>query len=576
MSILHLNQIESGIRQEFTGKVDLSDIEPSRTTDIENAFLTRGLAAYTFMVMAHVETKTATDSVVDGFQDNGIDLIYHDEDQNLLYILQSKWNKSGTKGIELGEVHKFISGIKDIFKCSWSRFNARLVAKKEQINDALRSPGLKIIVAICQTSNQSLSTEAQHAIDDFIQECNDTSEMVTFELFDQKRLYESLLRNIKGNPVDVAVTLSAWGYTDEPHYSIYGQIGADVLSTWFRSYGKRLMASNIRYYKGTTDVNDAIRYAAEKEAGTFFFLNNGITAVCEEIEKIPLGTGSKQANFFCKGLSIVNGAQTVGSLAAAYARNPMSVEKAKVFIKIISLQGTPEEFGNKVTVATNTQNRIELSDFASLDEEQIRLHQEMWLAGKKYAYKTGDARPSFQEGCTLADAAVALGCAYPDNDMPVLVKTRISDLWNVQDSSSPYRKIFNRGLTSTRLWRCVEVMRIVDECLDRMFSSHSDKDNLVIIHGNRFILHQVFRMIDSSLLNDHTKDFDSAKSSIENICYSVAKQLISSFSVNFPGEFPGVLFKNYKKCRVLNKEMENVAVNYSKIDTPFEQLELGF
>src|SRR5262249_7405925 len=145
------------------------------------------------------------------------------------------------------------------------------------------------------------------------------------------------------------------------------------------------------------------------------YFNNGLTALCASVQKkLVGGTGREIGIFDCKGVSVVNGAQTVGSIAAVYQKQPEKVKKARIFLRLLSLENCPEGFGMQVTVATNTQNRVERVDFVALDPEQQRLRTELWFDRKEYTYKSGDAPSKPDEGCTVADATVALACATPD------------------------------------------------------------------------------------------------------------------------------------------------------------------
>ena len=67
---------------------------------------------------------------------------------------------------------------------------------------------------------------------------------------------------------------------------------------------------------------------------------------------------------------MVNGAQTVGVLGKALATSKAELEKAKVLVKLISLEKCPEGYELDITRATNNQNRVEKKDFISLDPKQ--------------------------------------------------------------------------------------------------------------------------------------------------------------------------------------------------------------
>jgi AIPR protein len=88
------------------------------------------------------------------------------------------------------------------------------------------------------------------------------------------------------------------------------------LKGWWKSYGRRIVSANIRHALRATEVNNEIRQTATLNPERFWYFNNGITLVAEDASKAPAGAASRSAGVFSfKGASIVNGAQTVSSLA---------------------------------------------------------------------------------------------------------------------------------------------------------------------------------------------------------------------------------------------------------------------
>ncbi len=197
----------------------------------------------------------------------------------------------------------------------------------------------------------------------------------------------------------------------------------------------------------------------------FWYYNNGITALCSSIQKKMVGGSSRDTGIFeCRGVTIVNGAQTVGAAATAFSQDHRSVENARILLRLISLDQCPPEFAISVTRSTNTQNRIELRDFVSLDEQQQRLQTELQLDDVRYVYKSGDSIASTDNGFDLDEATVALACAHQDVALSVQAKREIGKLWE-DTSKQPYRTHFNQALSGRRLWRLVQIQRRVDSQL---------------------------------------------------------------------------------------------------------------
>ena len=75
-----------------------------------------------------------------------------------------------------------------------------------------------------------------------------------------------------------------------------------------------------------------------------FYYNNGVKLLCRKItRKAAHSTDRITGLFALEGVSLVNGAQTTGSIGAVYADMPDVVARAKVFIQMIDLADTEEE-----------------------------------------------------------------------------------------------------------------------------------------------------------------------------------------------------------------------------------------
>jgi hypothetical protein len=255
-----------------------------------------------------------------------------------------------------------------------------------------------------------------------------------------------------------------------------------------------LLSLNLRNFIGASDVNDAMTATLVSTPERFWYFNNGITVLWGEVTKKLTGGAERSSGVFdCKGVSVVNGVQTVGSIAQASLKNPAQLETARVMVRFISLRNCPEGFASDVTRAAKTQNRIELRDFAALDPEQERLRIELQLDEKKtYIYKTGSHSVTPEDGCTVDEAATALACAQPDVALAVQAKREISKLYE-DITRAPYKLLFNASVTATRMWRSVQVQRSVESALKELGATLEGRERLVAIHGNRFILHHVFR-----------------------------------------------------------------------------------
>ena len=394
-----------------------------------------------------------------------------------------------------------------------------------------------------------MSVEALRPIDDFLEEQNDPTELISFKQLRQADLHSIVARQAIGESVKLTVLLHEWGKVIEPYPAYYGMVDLQDIENW-RQFGSALYARNLRGFKGSTDVNEGIVKTARFAPENFWYFNNGITILCDKLSKQPLGGSSRESGVFeCEGASVVNGAQTVGSILSALEGVPNGFHQARVSVRIIDLEKCPPTFASELTRAANTQNRIEKKDFAAQDPEQDRLKTELLLeCGKIYAYKTGDRAPSPDEGCTFDDAVVALACAQEDSGLCVQAKREVGLLYD-DITQAPYKKLFNGSVSALKLWRSVEVMRVVAETLKEQ-ASIDGKERLIAVHGNRFILHLVFRAIDS-YDGVPQSDFDGMKEKVPQITLEMLAKTTAEKDKQAKGSYPANVFKNASKCKGL-------------------------
>jgi hypothetical protein len=282
----------------------------------------------------------------------------------------------------------------------------------------------------------------------------------------------------------------------------------------------------------------------------FWYFNNGITALCTSLRRLAKGAGSRTAGeFVLSGVSIVNGAQTVGAIArAAKARDSEHPLEARVWVRFISLEGCPPEFATQVTQATNTQNTVEGRDFVALDAEQGRLRTDLTLSLKKiYSIKRGEDTPQPEYGCTVTEATVALACSQPDPALAVIAKSAIGRFWD-STTRPPYKTLFNSGTTAFRLWRAVQVSRSVERRLEMRRAGLDGRARSVAVQGNRIVLHLVFRDLDLSIIDLPDSGWDEQIKDLDRLTDQNLDELTKQVEAVYPNNYITSLFKNARRC----------------------------
>lgn len=560
MSKLHVNHLKAKLIETYSDKIDVSDARSDE--EKENFLLTRAYAAYTLQVLAMLDVTVAATTITDGFDDNGIDALYFDRRNKELWLLQSKWIKNGTGEPDSGETSKFKNGVLDLIDLKLDRFNAKLQAKEPEIIEALEDPLVKIKIVLTYTGQDTFSIQNRRIIDDLLGELNDPSELAIFNRFSLRQAHKSLVGIIDGQPIKADLILSNWGKVEQPYNAIYGTInGHDLAQLWSENRG-RLFSDNIRDFIGFSEINEDIRETALNEPENFYFYNNGITALCQSLNKKPIGGGDRAVGVFvAEDLKIVNGAQTVGSIGNAYEINPEQINKLNVFIKIISLENCPIDFGLNVTKKTNTQNRIDKKDFVSLDPEQDRIKTELALDGIVYHLKRSDETIKQDEkNCYVDEVITALACSKDDVTLSVQSKREVGKLWE-DISKKPYTEIINPTVSATQAWRAVKIMREVTSRLKIKEKTGSGRVKSCFIHSNRFVLNVVFKKIGQQVLSDPNFDFNNYfNNTLPTIIDNVADVTKDTVEEQFPTSLIHQVFRNFTKCKQLRTTVEqNIA-----------------
>ncbi|MEK4261603.1 AIPR family protein [Paenibacillus sp. FSL E2-0230] len=559
MSIIHVTQIKNYLNSVYNGRIDLSDCNPDENA---NFFLTRALTAYTIQNLAQVDPSTASKFVVDGSNDNGIDGIFYDEKMKILYIVQSKWISNGTGEPENGDIKKFISGTRDLVNFEFNVFNKKVQNLSNLIMKAIGDFNIKIQVVLAYTGI-NLSELSKRDFENFENEMNDANDILSTTIMNQTRLHDSLKIGISGEPINLEIGLKEWGKKEEPLKAYYGQVNGLEISEWWNKYDNRLFTKNLRELIGDTEINREIRTTIEKEPNNFWYYNNGITIICKSIVKSALGGGDNSfGHFRCEDVSIVNGAQTVGTIGkfAVLKNKGGKLENLFVQVRIISLENTDEEFGKNITKNNNKQNKIENRDFVALDPEQSRIQTELAIDKISYYIMRTETQNKKEKSFDLADSTTALACANNKPSITVQLKREIGKLWESIEKA-PYTALFNPSVSGIYVWRCVQIQRKLDDAIQEVSIFKQNREYSISVHGNRIIAHLVFQEMPLNLFKNPNYEFDSYINMFDftarvTLNYDLIYQCLNDLFGN--SAVVPTLFKNVRKCESLVDEVNKI------------------
>lgn len=554
---ISLRRITKRLGEIFEDKIDMSDL-PERERN-EDHYMTRALAALALIMKCGLDADSSCLHMTDGYNDIGIDSIYLDEAQKQLLLVQSKLRKDGKGSISNDEMHTFVAGVKRILNLNLDGANQKINAKLQDIDEAISSFNYQIKAVFIHTGQKSGNYSFQPMKELCNQVNDEENTLLLFEEITANEIYSFLAKGQESEEISLDdVMLSNWGKITEPYAAYYGTVSAATIGKWYKEHCDRLFAKNIRFYKGSTSVNEGMEKVLKQEPENFIYYNNGIKILCKAVyRKAKESTSNDTGLFKLDGVSLVNGAQTTGTIGKVYISNPEQISKARVMLQIIDLSQASEETAVQITKLSNTQNRIENQDFASLDPVQEKIRQELSFEHFSYLYKSGDKMTDPSCQLTFEEAIVAMACLNGDISYSTTAKRNVGAL--TEDiTKAPYKVLINPSINTYELLNGVMVVRYVDKALQAKKALLSGKEKLVTIHGNRFIAYCVLQKVkkENSFFEKNIYGEQLWKQ-INEIVDRLINLIKKSIDELYPESYPANVFKNVTKCKAIFERIKN-------------------
>jgi hypothetical protein len=286
------------------------------------------------------------------------------------------------------------------------------------------------------------------------------------------------------------------------------------LHSLFIKYGESLFSANYRGFLGITKrrrINTGIRNSAELKPQDFWVFNNGITLLT--LGKEPTKDGTKLT-----GISVINGAQTTGSIGSVDIGRH-DIRSVKVLCRIINCSD-PETI-SEIVKYNNTQNEITTWDQYSNDPEQKRIAGEFAQLGISYSLKRGFRVGEIDE-IGIEDAA-----------QPVLAFQG-----KHQDANRGKNLIFERkplyrgafeGKKATHILFAYTLAKAIDE-RRMVLKQKSDEDSLLSLEESQLILlrHLRFKTFLIAVVSRCLEGVLSRKVDIETVGFREASAKANS------------------------------------------------
>lgn len=326
----------------------------------------------------NLDTFETKDCITDGAGDKQIDAVYIDNQSSTIYIIQGKFYSGNTIDAEpLREVLASWIQIKDLKRLQ-DGSNNKLKIKINEISTALEDD-YEICFELITTAEFTDSAKYDIALfqNEIAQSDAIQANLVVVDNEILKFRYDEALN--KNRPyINHEFVLEEGKYMELN----IGDTKAIIVALSLRDCVKipgikdgSLFRKNVRQSLGTGNkVNKGIARTIKKNADDFFFLHNGITAICSHME-------IKGSTLCVRELNVVNGCQ---SLSTIYSCSESAKKTENAYILFRFYEITNSDRADNISTSTNSQSAVKARDLRSNDKSVIAMkkaYEQFYLDG---------------------------------------------------------------------------------------------------------------------------------------------------------------------------------------------------
>ncbi len=469
----------------------------------------KGYAALIWFLDFYGQKSLFKQYITDGKEDFSCDIIFSDKNYDgeiIYYVIQSKWvdwkdKNKPIKKIDKDEFGKTLNDFETILRGDKGEAsNEKFNQKYEELVKHLESNGkAKFIFFTLADSNGELKSN----IDSFNKEYYPT---VFLEIIDINRIRRDYIefkyKEIKSrNPLaytydseksTICLPIERFetgnNYSKKDFLEFDGKEKAYIfllrpktIYDLFERFRFSLFFNNVRNPLIFSNYNKKIEETLKKKPGSFWYFNNGITAITKMIPEV----GKHAKNIELGGLQIINGAQTVYSIHRAYA-NATELERrvmdndARVTFRLI--RSSDEDFNLEITKYTNFQNPMQDRDFMANEETQLRLQNESfetnhWLEKRRGEFRIHEDKHEFIGVKIIPNDLCALAYIVFHLQQPVkaLQGQDMFFISHKEDKDGLYEFIFNKETKYSDILASFHIWQLIFE-----FFGEKDEDKVTL------------------------------------------------------------------------------------------------
>lgn len=315
----------------------------------------------------NLDTYETKDCITDGAGDKQIDAVYIDNQSCTIYIIQGKFYSGNAIDAEpLREVLSSWIQIKDLVHLQEGA-NHKLQVKINEMSTAL-DDDYEICFELITTSE--LTESAKSDLSAFQKELAESETLqANLNVIDNETLkyrYDDALN--KNRPyINHEFALEEGKYMELNIGNTKAIIVALPLKDCIKIPGIKdgsLFRKNVRQSLGTGNkVNKGIAQTIKKNAGDFFFLHNGITAICSQMN-------IRNNVLSVKELNVVNGCQSLSTIFSC-SESAKKADDAYIMFRFYEISNADR--ADNISTSTNSQSAVKARDLRSNDKAVLAM-----------------------------------------------------------------------------------------------------------------------------------------------------------------------------------------------------------
>lgn len=430
------------------------------------------------------EDEALEAAAADGGNDQGIDLVFADENAEEIIVIQAHCPTNLEKVTPKEKWDAVLSAIPFVKDASRLEKIGRpdlaetILTLRKDFPDYSIAAGLITLGLKSQQIADSVSAHQDDGDDKVLSYFHFAQEDIISK-------YKTLVSSERGIPED---TLHFSGGHIEDHGDYgrawIGSVSAKELQRLHKAHNDDLFAGNIRLFLGARKggINEQIIKTAKENPGSFWALNNGVTIVADTA--VPLKEENGASALKLTRFSIVNGCQTTSSLVQAKAS-----KDAKVLARVIAAKAAIK---TDIVRYNNSQNAVKIWTVRSADDIQQTLRADFKSVGIDYAPKQEGSRRKKDTSIIELDK-VAQYLASTETDFLIQAIANKGELFD-----QPYQKLFFKGIQAPAIYLAWLVGSMADSERQKMMNS-LQKDanaNLLSVTSAYWIVYCTYKLLD--------------------------------------------------------------------------------